>query len=170
MIYGRQSVVWDDPAEARETGIPALSGKTVRSLAGIPLLAGGDAIGGIVLLDIQRSQVYAREDLLWLEPLASQLASSLQSGLIVESSKQQFVLDRRLFEVANNIRNSPDMRSILAATAIELGKVLQAQKVHIVIAPEFLTQTDIPASGVEAAPGDSTPGAEAAPGLEAPNG
>jgi GAF domain-containing protein len=123
-------IVEDTENRARELGAIVL-GAPAKSWMGVPLLIGGEAIGAMIVQDLEMELRFDEEDLSLMSTLALQVAAGFRNARQLESTYQQAVRDRLLHEISRKIRSSSDMHTILKTTAQELGKYTRARRAHI---------------------------------------
>lgn len=129
LIRTRQPMmlVEDTERKTRELGAK-LVGKPAKSWLGVPLLIAGDAIGAIILQDLEHEGRFDVDDQRLLTTLASQVAVAIRNARMLEATYRQAERERRLYEVTTRIRSAPDIPSIMQMTAQELGQLLGARR------------------------------------------
>jgi GAF domain-containing protein len=123
-------IVEDTERRARELGAIVL-GAPAKSWLGVPLLIGGEAIGAIIIQDLEIEYRFNEDDLRLMSSLALQIAAGLKNVRMLESTSRQAERDRILHEISRKIRSSSDIQTILKTTAQELGKYTGARRAHI---------------------------------------
>jgi GAF domain-containing protein len=131
-----------------------INGRPAQSWLGVPLLVMGESIGAIVIQDEERQQQFSEDDQRFLSTIAGQAAAYLYAAEQIRHDQSASDYERRLFDIAAQIRQTTDMRKILQITASELGKALRARRATIRIrvdgtGPEFLTSPTPACGGVE---------------------
>ncbi|MBN2548973.1 MAG: GAF domain-containing protein [Anaerolineales bacterium] len=110
-------------------------GEPAKSLLGVPLILAGETLGVILIEDTQREHRFDEEDERLLSTVASQVAIVLRNARLLENSRRQAELERRVNLITARIRQSADIESILRATTQELGAALKVRRAHIEINP-----------------------------------
>ncbi len=137
LIRTRQPLMLVEDAERKTRELGAkLVGKPAQSWLGVPLLAGGEAIGAIIVQDLEQEGRFDEDDQRLLEIIAAQVAVAVRNAHLLESIRHRAERERLLYDITSKIRSSPDMQTILATTATELGKVIGAQRTVIEIGIE----------------------------------
>jgi GAF domain-containing protein len=129
LIRTRQPMmlVEDTERKTRELGAK-LVGKPAKSWLGVPLLIAGDAIGAIVLQDLEHEGRFDEDDQRLLTTLASQVAVAIRNARMLEATYRQAARERRLYEITKRIRSAPDVAGIMQITAQELAQILGAKR------------------------------------------
>jgi GAF domain-containing protein len=123
-------IVEDTENRTRALGAIVL-GAPAKSWMGVPLLIGGEAIGAMIVQDLEMEFRFDEDDLRLMSTLALQVAAGLRNARLLESTYRRAERDRMLHEISRKIRNSTDMQTILKTTAQELGKYTGARRAHI---------------------------------------
>jgi sensor domain CHASE-containing protein/GAF domain-containing protein len=144
LIRTRQPLmlVEDTINKARELGAK-IQGAPAKSWLGVPLLVGNEAIGAMVVQDLEQEQRFSEDDRRLLSTLAAQVAIAIRNARLLENTLQVASRERQLFEVTSKIRGTIDMPDILRITAKEIGKVLKARRTSIKIGVEPAPATDV---------------------------
>jgi GAF domain-containing protein len=125
-------IVEDTENRTRELGAIVL-GAPAKSWMGVPLLIGGEAIGAMIVQDLEVEFRFDDDDLRLMSSLALQVAAGLRNARLLENTYRQAERERSLHEISRKIRSSPDIASILRTTAQELGIYTGARRTHIEI-------------------------------------
>ena len=136
LIHTRQPMmlVEDTERKTRELGAKMM-GKPAKSWLGVPLLIAGEAIGAIILQDLEQEGRFDEDDQRLLTTLASQVAVAIRNARILEATYRQAERERRLYEITKRIRSAPDIPGILQMTANELGQILGSRRAVIELGP-----------------------------------
>lgn len=168
-VVDRQQPLYvrDGYAEAcQQLGVKSV-GRSSRSWLGIPLLAGGRALGAIVVQDYDRDDAYDDDDAAVLTTIASQAAIALENARLfaeVQQRVQQLIgiasvgaaiveerdVDRVLAIVANHVRGLTDAEGVLLSFLSEDGKDLRVWKA-VGQRAEEMQDIDVPVEGSLAA-------------------
>jgi GAF domain-containing protein/uncharacterized Zn finger protein (UPF0148 family) len=132
LIRTRQPMmlVEDTERKTRELGAK-LVGKPAKSWLGVPLLIAGDAIGAIVLQDLEHEGRFDEDDQRLLTTLASQVAVAIRNARMLEATYRQAARERKLYEITKRIRSAPDVAGIMQMTAQELAQILGARRADV---------------------------------------
>jgi GAF domain-containing protein/HAMP domain-containing protein len=134
-------IVEDTINRSRALGAMTVGSKPAKSWLGVPLLAGGEVIGALVIQDTEQEGRFDDDDMRLLTTLAAQVASAVRNTRLLESTQNKAEHDRQLYEITSKIRRATDMRSILKTTAEELGKTLGARKAEIKLTVDSVSQS-----------------------------
>lgn len=107
--------------------------RTAFSLLAVPLLVQGEAFGAIAVMDYMEEGRFSETHLQFLSIVAAQVSAHEQTLRSSGQVQQDISRYRRLYDVTTKIRSSVDMQTILETTAQELGRMLDARRVHIEI-------------------------------------
>lgn len=130
-------LVQDTARQAEALGARRV-GKVAKSWLGVPLQIGEEVIGVMTVQNADQENAFDQEDLQLLSTLGSQVAVAIRNAALIETSRRRAERERLLFEVSDKIRASVDMQTILATTAIELGRALGARRTNVRIeTPQF---------------------------------
>jgi GAF domain-containing protein len=134
LIRTRQPLMLVDDTERKTRELGAkMVGKPAKSWLGVPLLVAGEAIGAIILQDLEHEGRFDEDDQRLLTTLASQVAVAIRNARMLETTYRQAARERRLYEITNKIRNVHDMQGILRLTAQELSQSLGSRRAVIEI-------------------------------------
>lgn len=133
VIRSRQPLLLNQDVAQRsaELGAHVVVGAEARSWLGVPLLLSGEAIGALVVQDIQQEKRFSEEDQRLLSTMASQVAVVIRNVHLLASARQLAERERLLYDVTSQIRRSADMHTILESTATELGRLLGIRRARI---------------------------------------
>jgi len=123
-------IVEDTENRTRELGAIVL-GAPAKSWMGVPLLIGGEAIGAMIIQDLEIEFRFDEDDLRLMSTLALQVAAGFRNARLLENTYRQAERDRLLHEISRKIRSSTDIHTILKTTAQELGKFTGARRARI---------------------------------------
>jgi len=153
-------IVEDTEKRTRELGAIVL-GAPAKSWMGVPLLIGGEAIGAMIVQDLEVEFRFDEDDLRLMSTLALQVAAGFRNARLLESTYHQAIRDRLLHEISQKIRSSSDMHTILKTTAQELGKYTGARRAHIEVGSSIMQlQTNIEPQGAGTMNGEILPDQE----------
>lgn len=138
---GKPLLVVEDAQNTLQAMGAITIGEPAKSLLGVPLILAGETLGAIILEDTQREHRFDEEDVRLLSTVASQVAIVLRNARLLENSRRQAELERRVNLITARIRQSADIESILRVTTQELGAALKVRRAYIEIDP-LNTTTD----------------------------
>jgi len=104
----------------------------VRSELAIPLIYRNEVLG-ILNVESIRLNAYSENDEEMLGTLAGSLAAIIAHSRLLDQYRQQVERERLLYEITNKVRRTNNPEKILAITAEELSKALNARRTQIEI-------------------------------------
>ncbi len=104
----------------------------VRSELAIPLIYRNEVLG-VLNVESPRVNAYTENDEEMLGTLAGSLAAIIAHSRLLEQFRQQVERERLLYEITSKIRRTTDLQKILAVTADELSKAMNARRTDIVV-------------------------------------
>ncbi len=126
----------DVEQEAPRLGIrPSMP--TVRSYAGVPIIAEGDVIGVMAVRNFDRVYAYTPDELRLLETIAASAAVALQNARLYEDSRRRANELRSLNKVAALLSTSLDLDTVLETVCRVVVDMMQCQKAAV-----FLVEDD----------------------------
>jgi GAF domain-containing protein len=96
-----------------------ITGKPALSWLGVPLLARGEAIGAIIIQDLERENSFDDNDLRFMVSVASQVSGAIYNVVLINESKQSAIQFETAAEIARDISSSLDLDELLEK-AVEL--------------------------------------------------
>lgn len=98
---------------AKVTGKPALS------WLGVPLLASGEAIGAIIIQDLENELSFTEDDLRFMVSVSNQVSGAINNVRLINESKKAAIQFETAAEIARDISSSLDLDELLQK-AVEL--------------------------------------------------
>jgi GAF domain-containing protein len=96
-----------------------ITGKPALSWLGVPLLANGEAIGAIIIQDVEHERSFDEEDLRFMVSVANQVSGAIHNVRLVNESKRAALQFETAAEIARDISSSLDLDELLQK-AVEL--------------------------------------------------
>jgi GAF domain-containing protein len=90
-----------------------ITGKAAQSWLGVPLMAQGEAIGAIIIQDLEHERAFDEGDLHFLVSVANQVSGAIHTVRLLEESKQSAVQFETAAEIARDISSSLDLDELL---------------------------------------------------------
>jgi len=120
LIRTREPLMLVEDTEKRAIAMGAkITGKPALSWLGVPLLARGEAIGAIIIQDLERENSFDGEDLRFMVSVASQVSGAIYNVVLINESKQSALQFETAAEIARDISSSLDLDELLEK-AVEL--------------------------------------------------
>jgi GAF domain-containing protein len=96
-----------------------IAGKPAMSWLGVPLLARGEAIGAIIIQDLQHEHSFDSDDLRFMTSVANQVSGAIHNVLLINESRKSALQFETAAEIARDISSSLDLDELLEK-AVEL--------------------------------------------------
>ncbi|HEX5808987.1 MAG TPA: GAF domain-containing protein [Anaerolineales bacterium] len=120
LIRTREPLMLVEDTERRAVAMGAkISGRPAKSWLGVPLLARGEAIGALIVQDLQNEHSFDDDDLRFLVSAANQISGSIHNARLISESKQTALQFATAAEIARDISSSLDLDELLQK-AVEL--------------------------------------------------
>ena len=120
LIRTREPLMLVEDTERQAIAMGAkITGKPAMSWLGVPLLARGEAIGAIIIQDLQRERSFDADDLHFMVSVANQVSGAIYNVVLINESKQSALQFETAAEIARDISSSLDLDELLEK-AVEL--------------------------------------------------
>jgi GAF domain-containing protein len=120
LIRTREPLMLVEDTEKRAIAMGAkIAGKPAMSWLGVPLLARGEAIGAIIIQDLEHEHSFDANDLRFMVSVASQVSGAIYNVVLINESKQAALQFETAAEIARDISSSLDLDELLEK-AVEL--------------------------------------------------
>ena len=90
-----------------------ITGKPALSWLGVPLMARGEAIGAIIIQDLEYERAFDNDDLSFMVSVAAQVSGAIHNARLLEESKQAALQFETAAEIARDISSSLDLDELL---------------------------------------------------------
>ncbi len=120
IIRTREPLMLVEDTEKRALAMGAkITGKPALSWLGVPLLASGEAIGAIIIQDIEHENSFTEDDLRFMVSVASQVSGAINNVRLITESKRTALQFETAAEIARDISSSLELDELLQK-AVEL--------------------------------------------------
>ncbi len=120
LIRTREPLMLVEDTERRAVAMGAkIAGKPAMSWLGVPLLARGEAIGAIIIQDLEREHCFDEDDLRFMVAVANQVSGAIHNVILINESKKSALQFETAAEIARDISSSLDLDELLEK-AVEL--------------------------------------------------
>jgi GAF domain-containing protein len=120
LIRTREPLMLVEDTEKRAIAMGAkIAGKPALSWLGVPLLARGEAIGAIIIQDLEHEHSFNEADLRFMVSVANQVSGAIHNVRLIEESQQTAVQFETAAEISRDISSSLDLDELLQK-AVEL--------------------------------------------------
>jgi GAF domain-containing protein len=120
LIRTREPLMLVDDTERRAVAMGAkIAGKPALSWLGVPLLARGEAIGAIIIQDLEHEHSFDSNDLRFMVAVANQVSGTIHNVVLINESKKAALQFETATEIARDISSSLDLDELLEK-AVEL--------------------------------------------------
>jgi GAF domain-containing protein len=120
LIRTRDPLMLVEDTERRAVAMGAkIAGKPAMSWLGVPLLARGEAIGAIIIQDIEHEHSFDAHDLRFMVAVANQVSGAIHNVILINESQKSALQFETAAEIARDISSSLDLDELLEK-AVEL--------------------------------------------------
>ena len=120
LIRTREPLMLVEDTERRAVAMGAkIAGKPAMSWLGVPLLARGEAIGAIIIQDLEHERSFDADDLHFMVSVANQVSGAIHNVILINESKKTALQFETAAEIARDISSSLDLDELLEK-AVEL--------------------------------------------------
>jgi GAF domain-containing protein len=114
LIRTREPLMLVEDTEKRAMAMGAkIAGKSAKSWLGVPLLARGEAIGAIILQDLEHEHSFDSQDLRFMVSIANQVSGTIHNVVLINESKQAALQFETAAEIARDISSSLNLDELL---------------------------------------------------------
>jgi GAF domain-containing protein len=122
LIRTREPLMLVEDTEKRAIAMGAkIAGKPAKSWLGTPLLARGEAIGALIIQDLENEHSFNNDDLRFMTSVANQISGAIHNIRLIDESHQTALQFETAAEIARDISSSLDLDELLQK-AVELIK------------------------------------------------
>lgn len=120
LVRTREPLMLVEDTEKRAIAMGAkITGKPALSWLGVPLLARGEAIGAIIIQDLERENSFDSNDLRFMVSVANQVSGAIYNVVLINESKKSALQFETAAEIARDISSSLELDELLEK-AVEL--------------------------------------------------
>jgi len=120
LIRTREPLMLVEDTEKRAVAMGAkVAGKPAKSWLGVPLLARGEAIGAVIIQDLEHEHSFNEDDLRFATSVASQISGAIFNVRLLNESQQTALQFETAAEIARDISSSLNLDELLQK-AVEL--------------------------------------------------
>ena len=114
LIRTREPLMLVEDTEKRAVAMGAkIAGKAAMSWLGVPLLARGEAIGAIIIQDLEHEHSFDENDLRFMASVANQVSGAIHNVRLIDESKQAAVQFETAAEISRDISSSLELDELL---------------------------------------------------------
>ena len=114
LIRTREPLMLVEDTEKRAIAMGAkIAGKPAMSWLGVPLLARGQAIGAIIIQDLEHEHSFTENDLHFMVSVANQVSGAIHNVRLIDESKQAAIQFETAAEISRDISSSLDLDELL---------------------------------------------------------
>jgi len=114
LIRTREPLMLVEDTEKRAVAMGAkVAGKPAKSWLGVPLLARGEAIGAVIIQDLEHEHSFNEDDLRFATSVASQISGAIFNVRLLNESQQTALQFETAAEIARDISSSLDLNELL---------------------------------------------------------
>ena len=120
LIRTREPLMLVEDTERRAVAMGAkIAGRPAMSWLGVPLLARGEAIGAIIIQDLEHEHCFDEDDLRFMVAVTNQVSGAIHNVILINESKKSALQFETAAEIARDISSSLDLDELLEK-AVEL--------------------------------------------------
>ncbi len=114
LIRTREPLLLVEDTEKRAVAMGAkIAGRPAKSWMGVPLLAHGEAIGAIIIQDLEKEHAFTEDDLRFATVVAGQISGAIHNIRLLQDSRQLALQFETAAEIARDISSSLDLDELL---------------------------------------------------------
>ncbi len=114
LIRTHQPLMLIEDTEKRAVAMGAkITGKAAMSWMGVPLLVRGEAIGAVIVQDLNNEHAFDDMDLRFMTSVANQISGAIYNVRLLEESKRSALQFETAAEIARDISSSLDLDELL---------------------------------------------------------
>ena len=113
LIHTRQPLMIVEDIERKAAELGAKIVKPARSWMGVPLIVQNNAIGALILQDINHEKAFSEGDLKFLNTIAGQVAGVINNARLLDESQQRAIQLETAAEIARDISGSLNLDELL---------------------------------------------------------
>jgi len=114
LIRTRKPLMLVEDTERRAIAMGAkITGKAAKSWLGVPLIARGEAIGAIIVQDLENEHTFKENDLRFVTAIANQISGVINNVRLLEESRHTALQFETAAEIARDISSSLDLDELL---------------------------------------------------------
>lgn len=122
LIRTRQPLMLVDDTERRARALGAkFIGKAAKSWLGCPLVIGGEAVGAIIVQDLEKENRFTQDDLRFITSLSSQIGGAINNTRLLENAHKRAVQLQTVAEISREVSSSLIVDNLLRQ-AVELAR------------------------------------------------
>lgn len=115
MIHSKKPLLIQEDAEKRTAALGArVYGRPAKSWMGAPMILNGEAIGALIVQDLDHEKVFTDNNLRFLSALAAQVAGVIYNARLLEDSRLRAVQLETAAEIAREVSRSFNVDELLA--------------------------------------------------------
>jgi GAF domain-containing protein len=114
LIRTREPLLLVEDTERKAVAMGAkISGKPAKSWMGVPLLTRGEAIGALIIQNLEKEHAFTEEDLRFATAVSGQISGAIQNIRLLQQSRQIALQFETAAEIARDISSSLDLDELL---------------------------------------------------------
>ncbi|MCI0609075.1 MAG: GAF domain-containing protein [Anaerolineae bacterium] len=114
LIRTREPLMLVEDTEKRSIAMGAkVAGRAAKSWLGVPMVARGEAIGAIIIQDLEKEHSFDDNDLRFVMAVANQISGALYNVRLLDESRKSALQFETAAEIARDISSSLDLDELL---------------------------------------------------------
>ncbi|MDX9991000.1 MAG: GAF domain-containing protein [Anaerolineales bacterium] len=107
LLRTRQPLMLVDDTERRARALGAkFVGRAAKSWLGCPLVIGGEAVGAIIVQDLEKENRFNQEDLRFITSLSAQVGGAINNTRLLESARKRALQLQTVAEISREVSSS----------------------------------------------------------------
>ena len=114
LIRTREPLMLVDDTEKRSIAMGAkVAGRAAKSWLGVPMIVRGEAIGAIIIQDLEREHSFDDNDLRFVTGVANQISGALYNVRLLDQSRRSALQFETAAEIARDISSSLELDELM---------------------------------------------------------
>lgn len=114
LIRTREPLMLVEDTEKRAAAMGAkVAGKAAKSWMGVPMIAHGEAIGAIIVQDLENEHSFTNDDLRFLTSVANQISGTIYNVRLIDESRKTALQFETAAEISRDISSSLNLDELL---------------------------------------------------------
>ena len=114
LIRTREPLMLVENTEKKAAAMGAkIAGKTAKSWLGVPMISRGEAIGAVIVQDLEKEFSFDNNDLRFLTAVTNQVAGTIHNAIIIEETKRTALQFETAAQIARDISSSLNLDELL---------------------------------------------------------
>lgn len=114
LLRTREPLMILDDTERRAAAMGAkITGKSAKSWLGVPMITRGEAVGAVIIQDLENEHSFDNDDLRFITAVANQIAGTIHNVVIVDEARRTALQFETAAQISRDISSSLDLDELL---------------------------------------------------------